>query len=52
VQFNFVEGRKSQGMTVFFDESKITQKQMMDILRTMNEQQFTLANVAVQSLGK
>lgn len=52
VQFDFVEGRKEQGMTVYFDEAKITQKQMIDILQTMNEQQFTLANVAVQSLEK
>jgi copper chaperone CopZ len=52
VQFDFVEGRKEQGMTVYFDEAKITQKQMMDILQTMNEQQFTLANVAIQSLEK
>ena len=52
VQFDFVEGRKTQGMTVFFDETKISQKQIKDILLTMNEQQFTLANVAVQSLEK
>ncbi len=52
VQFDFVEGRTKQGMTVYFDETKITQKRMMDILRTMNEQQFTLANVEVQALEK
>jgi copper chaperone CopZ len=52
VQFDFVEGRKTQGMTVFFDGSKITQKQLMDILLTMNEQQFTLANTTVQTLEK
>ncbi len=52
VKFDFVEGRKTQGMTVFFDETKISQKKIKDILLTMNEQQFTLANVAVQSLEK
>jgi copper chaperone CopZ len=52
VQFDFVEGRKKQGMTVYFDETKITQKRIMDILRTMNEQQFSLANVEVQALEK
>jgi copper chaperone CopZ len=44
VKFDFVEGAEKQKTYVYFDEAKVSEKDLKKIIMTMNENQFTISS--------
>jgi copper chaperone CopZ len=44
VKFDFVEGAEKQKTYVYFDEAKVSEKDLKEIIMTMNEKQFTISS--------
>jgi len=51
VQYDFVEGREVQTAKVSFDKDKITLDEMIKIITTINENQFTVGKTNSQELN-
>lgn len=51
VQFDFVEGREVQTAKVSFDKDKVTLDQMIKIITTMNEKQFTVGKTSSEAIN-
>lgn len=49
VEFDFKEGRKTNIATIKFDTSKINLNQIVSLLSTMNENQFTIGKTISNS---
>ncbi len=50
VDFDFEEGRETNTAKIAFDDSKISQKEMIEIISKMNEKQFTVGETNVEPL--
>ena len=50
VDFEFEEGRETNTVKIAFDDSKISQKEMVEIISKMNEKQFTVGETKVEPL--
>lgn len=50
VDFDFEEGRETNTAKIAFDDSKITEKKMIDLISKMNEKQFTVGDTKVEPL--
>ena len=50
VDFDFEEGRETNTAKIEFDDSKISQKEMVEIISKMNENQFTVGETKVEPL--
>jgi len=50
VQFDFEEGRKVQTAKISFDTNKITADEMIKIVSTINEKQFTVGKTNSESI--
>jgi hypothetical protein len=46
VEFDFVEGRKSNTAKIAFDKDKITVDKIVELISTMNEKQFTIGKTS------
>lgn len=52
VQFDFEEGRKKQTAMVSYDSSKITAAEMIRLITTMNDKQFSVDKNTVEPISK
>jgi len=52
VKFNFVEGDDKQKTYVYFDEAKVSEKELKSIITTMNEKQFTISKDKVEKTSE
>ncbi len=52
VQFDFEEGRKKQTAMVSYDSSKITAAEMIRLITTMNDKQFSVGKNTVEPISK
>lgn len=50
VEFDFEEGRETNTAKIAFDDSKISQKEMVEIISKMNEKQFTVGETKVEPM--
>ena len=50
VDFDFEEGRETNTAKIAFDDSKISQKEMIEIISKMNEKQFTVGETKVEPM--
>lgn len=50
VEFDFVEGRKVQSARISFDDKKVTQKEMVKIVTTMNDKQFKVGKSSTENI--
>ena len=50
VDFDFEEGRETNTAKIAFDDSKITDKKMIELISNMNEKQFTVGETKVEPL--
>lgn len=44
VKFDFVEGAEKQKTYVYFDEAKVSEKELKEIVTSMNEKQFSISS--------
>jgi copper chaperone CopZ len=51
VQYDFVEGREVQTAKVSFDKDKVTLDQMLKIITTINEKQFTVGKTSSEAVN-
>jgi copper chaperone CopZ len=51
VQYDFVEGREVQTAKVSFDKDKVTLDQMLKIITTINEKQFTVGKTSSEEIN-
>ena len=51
VQYDFVEGREVQTAKVSFDKDKVTLDQMLKIITTTNEKQFTVGKTSSEAVN-
>ena len=51
VQYDFVEGREVQTAKVSFDKDKVTLDQMIKIITTINEKQFTVGKTSSEEIN-
>lgn len=51
VQYDFVEGREVQTAKVSFDKDKVTLDQMLKIITTINEKQFTVGKTSSETVN-
>lgn len=51
VQYDFIEGREVQTAKVSFDKDKITLDQMIKIITTINEKQFTVGKTSSEEIN-
>jgi copper chaperone CopZ len=51
VQYDFVEGREVQTAKVSFDKDKITLDQMIKIITTINEKQFSVGKTSSEEIN-
>jgi copper chaperone CopZ len=52
VEFDFVEGRKIQSARISFDDAKVSQKEMVKIVSTMNDKQFKVGKSSTENLDQ
>ncbi|MCF8415725.1 MAG: hypothetical protein K9G40_05750 [Crocinitomicaceae bacterium] len=52
VKFDFVEGAEKQKTYVYFDEAKVSEKELKEIITTMNEKQFTIGSCTKENVDK
>jgi copper chaperone CopZ len=52
VKFDFVEGAEKQKTYVYFDEAKVSEKDLKEIITTMNEKQFTISSSKKEKVDK
>ena len=52
VKFDFVEGAEKQKTYVYFDEAKVSEKDLKEIITTMNEKQFTISSSSKENVDK
>jgi copper chaperone CopZ len=52
VKFDFVEGEEKQKTYVYFDEAKVSEKDLKEIITTMNEKQFTISSSKIEKVEK
>jgi mercuric ion binding protein len=50
VDFDFEEGRETNTAKIAFDNSKISEKKMVEIISKMNEKQFTVGEIKVEPM--
>ncbi len=50
VDFDFEEGRETNTAKISFDDSKITEKKMIDLISKMNEKQFTVGETQLEKI--
>ena len=52
VKFDFIEGAEKQKTYVYFDEAKISEKKLKEILTSMNEKQFSISSSSIENVEK
>lgn len=52
VEFDFVEGRKIQSARISYDDKKVSQKEMVKIVSTMNDKQFKVGKSSTENLDQ
>lgn len=51
VEFDFIEGEKVQTTKIYFDSDKVNEEEMMEIVTSMNDKQFTAIKVSSESIN-
>lgn len=51
VEFDFIEGEKVQTTKIYFDSDKVNEEEMMEIVTSMNDQQFTAIKVSSEGIS-
>lgn len=51
VEFDFVEGEKTQTAKISFDTNKVTEDEMLEIITSMNDKQFTVSKTSSENIS-
>lgn len=51
VEFDFVEGEKTQTAKISFDKNKVKEDEMVKIITSMNDQQFTVNKTSSENIS-
>jgi len=51
VEFDFVEGKKTQTAKISFDSNKLSEAEMVQIITSMNDKQFTVKKTSSENIS-